>query len=119
MNPDRNDENPREIFAENAAEFDAIKPLVASAFSKGKRSLSDAEWILLQTIARKNQSENLGFQAFVAGMVVGLLSLRLPNGFESHHSLDKMANTISQTLCADPVSKQRLLEFQQQLLQNS
>ncbi|MEQ1826799.1 MAG: hypothetical protein ABL921_12670 [Pirellula sp.] len=95
---------------------DAIVPILEARLENEKDLINDQELERLHRVARESESKGLAFDAFVVELVRELLQNRLPSAVVSALSIPHMSEMIGSTLCSDPVSRQRLLELQQQLL---
>lgn len=92
-----------------------LDQLLESSFSQKKRALSEQEWSDLREIVKRAESKPMPFEELVVALVESLLLNRLTTTIKTKDALHSMSNTIARTLCSDPTSRQRLVEFQKQL----
>lgn len=100
---------------------DASNPLDAvleATLSQGRRSINPEEWDRLRHVTALAQQSGEPMDRWCVSMVRALLEMRMPDAVMKTKSLDHMSLVIASTLCSDPASKQRLIELQNQLLEN-
>ena len=89
-----------------------LDQLLQSSFSQKKRTLSEEEWSALREIVKGAESKPMPFEELVVALVESFFLKRFIKTKEALHSMSK---TIARTLCSDPTSRLRLVEFQKQL----
>lgn len=92
-----------------------LDQLLESSFSQKKRALSEQEWSTLREIVKGAESKPMSFEELVVALIESFLLNRLTTTVKTKDALHSMSKTIARTLCSDPMSRQRLLEFQKQL----
>ena len=92
-----------------------LDQLLEASFSQKKRALSEQEWSNLREIVKRTESKPMPFEELVVALVESLLLNRLTTTIKTKDALHSMSKTIARTLCSDPTSRQRLVEFQKQL----
>ncbi len=107
--------NPNEVVA---AKTDVWNELLESTLANRERSLSSAEWERLSEIARQYNGQSDAFEEFVIAIVESLLYNRFPTLVRATNDIRAMSRRIGQTLCSDPHSRSKLVEFQRQLCGN-
>jgi len=105
---------PQQAWAEVKA---ALTPVLEATLAQGKRPVSPEEWQRMRQVAMRCQELGNSFQEFVIELVGEFLRGRMPPDVLGVSSLNRMSQVIGGTLCSDPASKKRLLEFQRQLLE--
>jgi hypothetical protein len=103
--------NKAELYLE-----DALSPILEASLGRSKRSLTPSELASYVKVARTIKDRGESFQEFVIQLVACHLSIYLPSKTQGSVSLRKMSETIGQTLCNDPGSREKLLALQEQLL---
>jgi hypothetical protein len=98
---------------------DALTPVLEATLLQGKRPVSPEEWRCLRQIAARHPSQGRSFEEFAIELVAEFLRGRLPASVVEGETFERMSRAIGGTLCSDPVSKQRLIELQKQLLEGS
>ena len=93
-----------------------LDQLLESSFSQKKRVLSEQEWSNLREIVKGAESKPMPFEELVVALVESFLLNRLTTTIKTKDALHSMSRTIARTLCSDPTSRQRLVEFQKQLI---
>jgi hypothetical protein len=111
---DPNDLPTRELNAEDAGSK-IWNQLLESTLVQRARSLSTVEWSLLCEVARKFDGGQSTLEEFVVELVETFLSNRFPATVSTAEYLKQMSRSIGQTLCSDPLSRQRLVDFHQHL----
>ena len=91
-----------------------LDQLLESSFSQKKRALSEQEWSNLREIV-KAESNTMPFEELVVALVESFLLNRLTTTIKTKDALHSMSQSIARTLCSDPTSRQRIVEFQKQL----
>ena len=89
--------------------------LLESTLVQRARSLSKVEWSQLFEVAREFDGGQSTLEEFVIEMVETFLSIRFPATVTTSAYLKQMSRSIGQTLCSDPLSRQRLVDFHQHL----
>ena len=92
-----------------------LSQLLESTLLQKKRALSEKEWISLREIVNGSKSPPMSFEELVIAMVEAFLLNRLGPTFKTGDALHSISKTIARTLCSDPASRQRMVEFQEQL----
>ncbi len=92
-----------------------LSQLLESTLSQKKRALSEQEWISLREVVTGSKNGPMPFEELVVAMVKAFLINRLGPTFRTGDALHSMCTTIARTLCSDPASRQRMVEFQEQL----
>ena len=92
-----------------------LSQLLESTLSQKKTALSEQEWTSLRKIVSGSKSTPMPFEELVVAMVEAFLLNRLGPTFKTTDELHSMSETIARTLCSDPSSRQRMVEFQEQL----
>ena len=92
-----------------------LDQLLESSFSQKKRVMSEQEWSTLREIVKGAESKPMPFEELVVLLVESFLLNRLTTTIKTKDELHSMSKTIARTLCSDPTSRKRLLEFQKQL----
>ncbi len=95
---------------------DSLDPILEAQLGRGTQSLSEAEWETLRTVAKDSESRGASFREFAFELVKVFLTNRLPANAVNTDVLDRMSQTVGETLMGDHASRQKLAEFQQQLL---
>jgi len=113
--PDADGSITRDLTPEQASSK-VLSELLEATLSQGERSLSDHEWASLKSIVRQFEKSPLAFEDLVVALVEAFLRNRLSTTVKSLDSITNMSRSIGRTLCSDPVSRQRLMVFQQQLI---
>jgi hypothetical protein len=112
--PEANGSVTRDLTPEQASSK-VLSELLEATLSQRERSLSDHEWASLKSIVRQFEKSPLAFEDLVVALVEAFLRNRLSATVKSLDSITNMSRSIARTLCSDPVSRQRLMVFQQQL----
>ena len=92
-----------------------LNQMLESTLEHRSRSLTNDEWTQLQKVAREFESSPHTFEEFVIALVSAFLLNRFPATVSNMEYLKQVSLSIAQSFCGDPLSRQRLLEFQQQL----
>lgn len=95
---------------------DALDPILEARIGQRDRTLSEQEWDRLRTVAKEAESRGISFLEFAIELVRAFLMQRLPANSVEDKVLDRMSRTIGESLVGDHASRQKLAEFQQQLL---
>lgn len=97
----------------NPSSAHALREWIESALADKKVGLSEQEWQILHSAASHSSGQLVDF---AVAIVDSLLGLRFPTLQQDETLRRKMTERIAQTLCSDPTSRQRLIEFQQNLV---
>jgi hypothetical protein len=111
-----NSQNPRTPDEQGFVWNDALTPMLEASLGRSNESLSPEVWKSYVSVARRAEEVGWSFQEFVIALVEAHLRCCLPKRTLDSISVPKMSETIGRTLCGDPVSKERLLALQEQLL---
>ena len=112
--PDSKGSLTRELTSEETSSK-VLSELLEATLSQRQRSLSEQEWSTLRSIVATFESSPTAFEDLVVALVEAFLKHRLSATVNSLDSLKQMSKSIARTLCSDPTSRQRLMDFQQQL----
>jgi hypothetical protein len=92
-----------------------LDELLESTLAQRGRTLSDSEWQLLRQVAARSDSSDIDFLELSTRIIEAFLLQRFPKTLNDTTGVHRMSQSISQTLCGDPSSRQRLVEFLQHL----
>lgn len=111
---DSNDLPTHELNSEDA-NSKIWNQLLESTLVQRARSLSQYEWSKLCEVAKEFDGGQSTLEEFVIALVGTFLSIRFPATVTTGQYLQQMSRSIGQTLCSDPLSRQRLVDFHQHL----
>ncbi len=92
-----------------------IDELLESTLSQRGKSLSGDEWELLHNVTIKSDESQMEFAESTTRIIEAFLYKRFPKTLANQKNLRRMSESIAQTLCGDPTSRQRVVEFLQHL----
>jgi hypothetical protein len=112
--PDSKGSVTRELTSEEASSK-VLSELLEATLSQRQRSLGEHEWASLKAVVSQFENSPTAFEDMVVALVEAFLRDRLSATVKSMDSLTQMSRSIARTLCSDPISRQRLIVFKQQL----
>ena len=115
MEPQRSTPSDSNAQDQEPASSTLLDELLESTLSQRGKTLSREEWELLRSVTIKSDENQVEFTESTTRIIEAFLHTRFPKTLANQKNLRRMSESIAQTLCGDPTSRQRLVEFLQHL----